>query len=232
MTDPVRWSEDPDAPEGVGELLRAGRGRRPPALDDRSRAAVAAALAAGGGALPPPASSGPLTLKIGAGVAGLVSLGAIAVLGARLLAPPSPPAAPTRLAPAETVEAPSEPAPVAPPVEAPIEETPPPEPAPVPRTLAPVEVDADPLATELALVRSAHSELATSPRRALRLTAEHERRFPAGMLIEERELIAIDALARLGRLGRARARRDRLAARFPGSAYLARADEILSSAAE
>jgi hypothetical protein len=55
---------------------------------------------------------------------------------------------------------------------------------------------------EAALLRRAQASLADAPARALELTEQHRRRFPRGTLAEEREVLAIEALKRLGR-GRA-----------------------------
>jgi hypothetical protein len=65
----------------------------------------------------------------------------------------------------------------------------------------------------------AQAELASDPARALAATAEHRRRFPHGVLAQEREVIAIEALQRLGRQAEARARGARFFSRFPDSAY-------------
>lgn len=54
-------------------------------------------------------------------------------------------------------------------------------------------------AAELALLQLAQSILDYDPRGAFALTEEHERRFERGMFEEQRELLAIDALRRLGR---------------------------------
>jgi hypothetical protein len=65
---------------------------------------------------------------------------------------------------------------------------------------------------------------------ALRLTAEHASEYPRGALTEERERIAIEALARSGQLGAARARARRFRTRFPGSTYHRRLEVLLSEA--
>ena len=55
---------------------------------------------------------------------------------------------------------------------------------------------------------------------ALAAASEHERRFPAGILVQEREVLAVRALLLLGRSGEARARADRFRRRFPDSVLL------------
>ncbi|HJL18957.1 MAG TPA: hypothetical protein RMH99_25065, partial [Sandaracinaceae bacterium LLY-WYZ-13_1] len=88
------------------------------------------------------------------------------------------------------------------------------------------EREVDP-AAEAALVRRAQAALATEPARALSLAAEHRRRFGEGTLGQEREVVAIDALSRLGRDVEARRRAAAFRARWPGSAHLRRLDVIL-----
>jgi hypothetical protein len=55
---------------------------------------------------------------------------------------------------------------------------------------------------------------------ALTATREHERRFPNGLLVQEREAMAIRALVMLGRGNEARARALRFRTGFPGSMLL------------
>jgi hypothetical protein len=95
-----------------------------------------------------------------------------------------------------------------------------PEPAPAGRR-------ADPQATEGALLLRARRQLASNPAAALELTGEDADRFPNGALSPEREVLAIDALVRLGRLPEARARLALLHVRYPQSPHLARLDALL-----
>lgn len=81
--------------------------------------------------------------------------------------------------------------------------------------------------SEIALLQQAQAELGGNPGRALALTQQHARRFPGGALSQEREAIAIQALAGLGRTAEARARAERFAAAFPGSAYVRRFEVLL-----
>jgi len=55
---------------------------------------------------------------------------------------------------------------------------------------------------------------------ALAAVTEHERRYPNGLLVQEREVMAVRALALLGRSDEARARADRFRSRFPSSLLL------------
>jgi outer membrane protein assembly factor BamD (BamD/ComL family) len=68
----------------------------------------------------------------------------------------------------------------------------------------------------------ARQELSSDPSGALALTQEHARRFPSGTLSQEREVLAIEALARLGRTSEARRRLDAFRSRFPQSPHVAR----------
>jgi hypothetical protein len=87
-----------------------------------------------------------------------------------------------------------------------------------------VQVDA---VGELELLMRARRVVKANPARALDLADEHASQFPDGAFGQEREVIAIDALARLGRIDAAAARADRFRQSHPGSAYIARIDEIL-----
>jgi hypothetical protein len=85
----------------------------------------------------------------------------------------------------------------------------------------------DPGPTEGALLLRARHELASDPSAALGLTQDHARRFPSGTLVQEREVLAIEALARLGRSAEARHRLDDFRARFPQSPHIARLASLI-----
>ncbi|WP_438037027.1 hypothetical protein [Sorangium sp. So ce204] len=80
--------------------------------------------------------------------------------------------------------------------------------------------------TEVQLLHRAQDALATDAGSSFALTVEHARRFPAGALAQEREIIAIRALLALGRAAEARARAASLLERFPGSAYRGRLESL------
>ena len=65
----------------------------------------------------------------------------------------------------------------------------------------------------------AQEVLARDPARALDLVRDHERRFDAGALVQEREVIAIEALKRLGKSDQAKLRADEFAKSYPSSAH-------------
>jgi hypothetical protein len=94
---------------------------------------------------------------------------------------------------------------------------------PVPLAAAPVS-----LPSEGALLLKARQQLVSNPSAALQLTEEAANRFPDGPLAPEREVLAIEALARLGRLPAARARLAALRARYPQSPHLARLESLVN----
>jgi hypothetical protein len=73
--------------------------------------------------------------------------------------------------------------------------------------------------SEPVLLEQARRALASSPATALALTNQHAARFPHGVLAQEREVIAIEALRRLGRSAEADRRGAAFAQAFPGSAH-------------
>jgi hypothetical protein len=84
------------------------------------------------------------------------------------------------------------------------------------------------LPSEGALLLRARQQLASDPASSLALTEEAGRRFPEGALAPEREVLAVEALARLGRLPSARARLAAFRARYPQSPHLARLESLLT----
>jgi hypothetical protein len=86
------------------------------------------------------------------------------------------------------------------------------------------------LARERRLIDGARQAIATGNESlALRRLAEHQRSFPAGFFREEREAMAIIALARTGRSTPARQRARRFAADFPASVFAARIAAALAT---
>lgn len=88
-------------------------------------------------------------------------------------------------------------------------------------------ISIDPLVAEAALLESARAALESSPRRALALTRVHARRFRSGVLGPERELLAVEALLRLGRTEAGNARALRLLEEGQGELYRERLHRIL-----
>jgi len=81
--------------------------------------------------------------------------------------------------------------------------------------------------SEGALLLRARQSLTSDPVAALTLTDEDARRFPAGPLAPEREVLAVEALVRLHRLAEARARLAGFRVRYPQSPHLARLDALV-----
>jgi hypothetical protein len=81
---------------------------------------------------------------------------------------------------------------------------------------------------EVRLLERAQDALRSrSPSEALALADEHARRFPQGILVQEREVIAVEALVKAGRRDEAKARAARFRARFPGSSHTRRLDALV-----
>jgi hypothetical protein len=76
--------------------------------------------------------------------------------------------------------------------------------------------------TESELLFDARKALPGDAQLALRLLSEHASRYPKGQLVPEREVLAIEALRKLGRTQEADARLQRFQARYPNSLHLQR----------
>ncbi len=83
--------------------------------------------------------------------------------------------------------------------------------------------------SEAALLDAARAAVKTDAPRALTLTQEFGRRFPKSVLTQEREVIAIEALVRLGRTSAAKTRAEAFARAFPGSAHQQKIDQLTRS---
>jgi hypothetical protein len=104
--------------------------------------------------------------------------------------------------------------------------------APAARTeqVAPAEAASsseDALAGEAKLLNQAHAAMSTDPPAAYAFASEHARRYPRGQLAAERELILVQALAKLGRTQEAEARGRALRKSSPSSIYGERLDTVL-----
>jgi len=102
---------------------------------------------------------------------------------------------------------------------------------PIDKRLAPTETaepspTLDP-ASELALLKSAQQLLDRKPQQTLELTEEHLRLYPNGVFGQEREMLAIEALSKLGKKELARERGKRFVQRYPDSAHSRRIDNLL-----
>ncbi|HVU01669.1 MAG TPA: hypothetical protein VHE30_07955 [Polyangiaceae bacterium] len=228
--DPVRLALRGDV-GSLDETLRAAEARVP---DDATVARLASrlGLAPPGGSPSPAASSAP-SGTAGLGVAGgkvlasalLVAGGIVLVVATRPTRVP-PPATSASATPA--VAASAEAVLVPPPIPVPsgasatdgVEQKPVERPPAAAEHGTAVRSPAPP--TELELVGKAERAARTDPATALALAKELERLYPAGALSEERDVIAIEALARLGNLAAARERATAFSAAHPGSPYARR----------
>jgi hypothetical protein len=219
-------SEERDPPRLRDPFLDAGKSELP---DEARLAAIAAKLgpivggAAGGGAAAVATAKTGVVAKVVAGVvlASVIVVGS--VVGVQKLSTPTagPPVAIVTAAPVPIPEVPAsiEPLPSA---------------VIVTKPTAPhasvgardVPAEDDPTA-EVKLLERAQDALRSRPADALALCTEHERRFPRGMLAQEREVIAIEALVKEGRIPDATARADRFAAAHPSSTHQRRIDALL-----
>lgn len=227
MTEPRRWRETDGVPGEVARLLSRGSPTRPMPRNVGERAKKRLAVLA-----LPAAASIILSWKglalAALAVAGAVGAHAVATRrddaatiasshSAPRLAPPVLSAPPTSDLPTVSSQTPS------------IAESRTSGDAPPPSrsTFRPLErtdsgtgsIERDTLAGELALVGRARASLDADPRSALAVLDEHARRFPKGKLTMERELLALDALDRLGRSAEARERAQRLLAVARGTIY-------------
>lgn len=80
------------------------------------------------------------------------------------------------------------------------------------------------------MLHAARAALRTDPARALVLTEEHRRRFPRGLLAEERDAIRISALAALGRTEEARREAESFSKDHPDSVHRDRIEGVTREA--
>ncbi len=230
MNQPTRWSQGGGSSE-LSELVRGLPAPQPlPALAQQELGAFASQLGAGGALATRAALRGALMRRLAPYVGVLAVVGAVAGLYWRASEPrvapltvvvtPPQTLAVQSLAPAvsslsEDIALPSSPSPQA-------------AAASSARTSASRGTPADTLVREAALLREAQGQLGSSPSAALELTRQHAAEFPRGKLAAERELVAIDALLRLGRRVEAEARGVRLLRADPNGFYAPRVRGLLA----
>ena len=81
--------------------------------------------------------------------------------------------------------------------------------------------------TELDFVLRAQAALTSDPQRALAITNEHARTYPSGEFIQEREVIAVEALSKLGQRDESRRRALALVQRHPRTPYAVRLERAI-----
>jgi len=177
----------------------------------------------------PPSTSGVTPWLVGTAAV----IGAVAILlvarGREPAALPAPPPAPI-VAPAP---APAEPAPIPNPSPTKSEtanvETVPPSSPQTEHPTRHVKSKRETVPREMELLGLAHQALGHGDfTRALQLATRHRELYEAGVMTEEREAIAIEALFKLGDHDAARARFNAFGAKFPSSGYGARLDHLLA----
>lgn len=237
-SDPPRIHEE--GPEAIRELVRSRRrGPSDAAVAEMSKRLAAAGILASPVSPSPGARSATTTGYYKLGVVLVVAGGLLltwratqqqqpAGLAPNVALAPAIPTAPTTPARSVAVEPPDDPAVTAIPVgELPSVRAPAPavpegaggtsvKPAPPP-----------PPATELELVQRAQAALASDPDRVLGITSEHARAYPQGELVQEREVLAVEALSRLGRNDEAIRRSRALVQRYPRTPYAARLEKAI-----
>lgn len=131
--------------------------------------------------------------------------------------------------PAVLVEEQREAPPAVPPPPAPVKPAPRPRTAPVAveRTSPPPPPPPPPASAdeELELLQKAMSH--SEPEQALATVEQHQKRFPDSPLAQEREVIAVQALVKLGRMEAAQERARRFRAAWPTSTHLMRLEVLL-----
>jgi hypothetical protein len=220
--DPSRLFDSPSVPAGLRDVLRvASTDVGTDAQVARLAQKLGPLLGPVGPALPAAAAGKALGLKLALAGAALIVAGG----GAWLLASsPSarPPSAPTKSpvsssAKPESATIKTTPEAPAAPAAASIAE-----PAAAP-SVGPAKLPGKPTPpaqpSEAELLEQARSALKGDPARALQRANEHAARFPRGVLVQEREVLAIQALRKLGRSAEADRRTEAFAKAFPGSAF-------------
>ena len=248
MSDPVRLGLSADAPPLAVSALERARSDAPDAARLSSiEAGVLAKLGLppgdgggpnggdGGGGSAGGGGSGTAIMKAGAATLAVGAVVAAVVVASRS---PSTVASPIATAPAT---APSDAAPAASVVEAPPAEHPTMSVDDLPSVAAtaiasrapgaPAVSAQDPAElerAEVALLARAQSTLSSQPAETLARCEEHARRFARGTLVQEREVLAIDALVRLDRRAEAEARAARFRQAFPKSGHQRRIETLLA----
>ena len=214
------------------ELVRAGRSALRPTDADRERVFQALQPRLGGDlgpegtdGLSTAAASANVTIaKLTAAIVAMSVVGAGMFVMLRTEAPPASPAATASVAPGAAPQRPVDQVPESPPFAVPQAQ-------PSDEKRAPAAPrPADNLAEEVALLSQASADLhAGRPAAALTVLDEHGRKFPHGVLVQERTSARVQALCALGSMNEAQAELARLARTSPNSPHLARARKACGS---
>ncbi len=215
--DPPRLSQSAD-PQ-FRSVMRAAKSDLPdPTRLDRILTNIRTETGPGGGGGGSPSSGGAALPKLAA-----ATIAAGAVVGAIFLASPHKTSSSV---PASVPVPASASVPASVPVPVPV-------PVPATSTSTPTPISALPDSpprelAEIALLQSAQRALSSDPRGALDFIARHARAYPKGDFAEERDVLRIDALARLGRKDEALSRAADHQRRYPHSAHRPRVEAILA----
>lgn len=238
-SDPKPWLEEgPPSPE-LRALLESARADEPSPRQLASLAAkmapllvvpaVAVAPAAAQAAAAGKTATAVAAAKTGLAVKVMVTVGAVAAVGGAFQAGR---VYEEKVAPPKMIERPvvvvAPPAPVPQPVVEPEPvAAPEPEPAPAPK---PVVRAAPKPEAEAAMLEQAMASLkAGDAKKALALCERHAKQLGAnGLLVQEREVIAIEALVRLGRAADAKARAETFKKAFPTSTHLLKVESLVA----
>jgi hypothetical protein len=79
------------------------------------------------------------------------------------------------------------------------------------------------------LIRARQSDAQGDYAEVLAVVADHERRYPAGRLSEEREVLRVKALVGLGRASESRQAAAKFRREFPRSVLLQKIEDLLAS---
>ena len=240
----ARWRDGGDgAPGGARDLLAAARRPRPMSGEERARsaarvAAIAAFPVATGAAVASKWAGG----KILALFAGFGLLGAGVGLTLFLLGGPKTTVDTSKPVVTSTARVSSEPAALTASVTASVTSPVTPTPTPsatvtatgtgtgaatAPKPSASASAAGDSLVAETAILEKARGLIGSDPAAALAVCEAHRKEYPAGKLSAERELLAIDALKRLGRNAEARQRGEAFIANNPKSLYIERVRKLI-----
>ena len=221
--DPSRLLDSPETRAGLRDVLQAAKAD---VGTDAQVARLGARLGPllGPAVLAPAAGLGTAATASGAAKLGLAALALMIAGGGAWLysAPGSPPQSATPPAPISARTAPTPPSQVVPPAaEAPAAAAPASPASVEPAEEAKPATKPAPVAqvSEAELLEQARGALRSDPARALARANEHRTRFPRGVLVQEREVIAITALRQLGRSAEADRRTEAFSKAFPGSAF-------------
>jgi hypothetical protein len=236
--EPTRWKDDPNAPPGAADALRAYGAPRADAEQRQRLSERLAPLIAHG---EPAAASAPrIGNALGARKLLVVSLVVTAILAALLPVVQRHAAPPPPRPPARSVQAPP-PSAAQMAVSLPLQsvETPPPSvPQPTSRAHSHVAARPQPAVTasdasperELELLSKAQAALTRAPSETEAYLHEHVRDYPRGAFVPEREMLFIELALTRGEQGRAQKLARSFVTRFPGSPYQTQLAALLTNA--